>query len=144
MKNRFLLPILVVILVITLFVAGFYLLLKSRINIANTTPKTTEEGVADEQTVNVNVTANNGKFEPNSFKSDLFGTLNLNVNAVDSDYQFKVEDYPRLDANLAKGKTTTIKIQYLGLGDYTFTCGEGCSGTITIESIQDIEDLEKE
>ena len=141
MKNKFLLPSL---LVIALFAIGFYLLQKPSTNISTTTPIKTEGGVADEQTVNVNVTANNGKFEPNSFKSDLFGTLNLNVNAVDKDYQFKVEDYPRLDANLAKGKTTTIKIQFLGLGDYIFTCGEGCSGTITIESIQDIEDLEKE
>ena len=140
MKNRFLLPS---VLVIALFATGFYLSQKSRSDISNTTPKTTEGAVADEQTVNVNVTANNGKFEPNSFKSDIFGTLNLNVNAVDKDYQFKVEDYSRLDANLAKGKTTTIKIQFLGLGDYIFTCGEGCSGTITIESIQDIEDLKK-
>ena len=140
MKNRFLLPS---VLVIALFATGFYLSQKSRSDISNTTPKTTEGAVADEQTVNLNVTANNGKFEPNSFKSDIFGTLNLNVNAVDKDYQFKVEDYSRLDANLAKGKTTTIKIQFLGLGDYIFTCGEGCSGTITIESIQDIEDLKK-
>lgn len=134
MKNRFLL---LSLLVIALFIAGFYLLQKSRTNIPDTTPKTNTELTNREQTVNV--TANGGTFTPNSFKVELFDTMNLNISAVDRDYAFRVREYPRMDTNIAAGKSAIAKIEFLGVGEYVFDCGEGCTGTITVVQERDTE-----
>lgn len=142
MKNRFLLPI---ILVIVLFVAGYYLFQlfqKSKTNSSNTTPKTTEEVLNRIQTVNV--TANGGTFTPNSFKVELFDTTNLNISAVDRDYSFKVREYPRMDTSIAVGKTAIAKIEFLGVGEYVFDCGEGCTGTISVVQERDTEGEEEQ
>lgn len=91
----------------------------------------------DEGQKTIAVSAQNGKFTPDSFTIELFDTLNLNVTAADQDYYFQVADYPRLDAQLPKGKTTTIKIDSLGVGEYPFTCGPDCTGLITVEQAED-------
>ena len=142
MKNRILVP---VVLVIVLSLAGYYLLQlfplqlfqKSKTNGSNTIPKTTDEVLNREQTVNV--TATGGKFTPNSFKVELFDTLILNISAVDQNYTFKVRDYPRMDTSIAAGKTAIAKIEFLGVGEYIFDCGQGCTGTITVVQERDTE-----
>jgi len=138
MKNRLLIPIL---LVIVLFVLGYYLFQKSKTNSSNTTPKTTEEILNRVQTVNV--TANGGTFTPNSFKVELFDTMNLNISAVDRDYSFKVREYPRMDTSIATGKSVIAKIEFLGVGEYVFDCGKGCTGTITVVQERDTEGEEQ-
>ena len=138
MKNKQFIPIL---LVTVLLVGGYYAYQKSRINIPNTTPTRNDEVLNREQTINV--IADGGKFTPNSFKVELFDTLILNISAVDQNYTFKVRDYPRMDTAILAGKSTSAKIQYLGVGEYVFDCGQGCSGTITVVQERDTEGEEE-
>jgi hypothetical protein len=85
------------------------------------------------------VVAKGGKFAPDSFKVELFDTVKLNISAVDRDYVFKVRDYPRMDVSIPTGKTAVAAIEFLGVGDYVFDCGQGCSGTITVVQERDTE-----
>lgn len=96
----------------------------------------------DESQKTIAVSAQNGKFTPDTFSTDVLDTLILNVNAVDQDYNFQVPDYPRLDTQIPKGQTTTVKIQYLGEGEYTFTCGPNCAGQLSVVQQSDTEDEE--
>ena len=134
MKNKQFIPIL---LVTVLLVGGYYAYQKSRINIPNTTPTRNDEVLNREQTINV--IADGGKFTPNSFKVELFDTQILNISAVDQNYTFKVRDYPRMDTSIAAGKTAIAKIEFLGVGEYIFDCGQGCTGTITVVQERDTE-----
>ena len=87
----------------------------------------------------VKVVADGGQFTPSSFKVELFDTVKLNISAVDRDYTFKIRDYPRMDVSIPKGKTVMASVQYLGVGDYVFDCGPGCSGTINVVQERDTE-----
>jgi len=76
---------------------------------------------------------------PDSFKVELFDMVKLNISAVDRDYVFKVRDYPRMDVSVPAGKTIVATIEFLGVGDYVFECGQGCTGTITVVQERDTE-----
>lgn len=121
-----------VLAVAALLAAGYYLIQKSK-----TTPAPPEAVLNRIETVNVE--AKDGKFTPNSFKVELFDTVNLNISAVDRDYVFKVRDYPRMDMTIPAGQTVVAPIVYLGVGDYVFDCGESCTGTITVVQERDKE-----
>jgi hypothetical protein len=84
-------------------------------------------------------TANKGSCTPNEFTITQSQALRLEVTAVDNDYIFKVSDLPRLDTIIKKGETSTIMIEYVGPGEYPFTCGNGCSGKIIVEHKDDYE-----
>lgn len=88
----------------------------------------------------IGITAKNGIFTPNTFQSQLFETLILNVTATDLDYTFQVAGYPRLDTQLPIGQTTMIKIQSLGVGEYPFICGSECTGIIIVEQENDADE----
>lgn len=100
--------------------------------------------VTDEGQKAITVTAQNGQFSPDTFTTQLFEILNLNVSAVDQDYNFQVSGYPRLDSTISKGQTATIKIESLGVGEYPFTCGPDCTGKIIVEQQQDDESGEED
>jgi hypothetical protein len=109
--------------------------------IKKTTPDAQKEAVqkVEEKTDKVTVNANNGQFEPKDFTIDLFDKLILNVTAVDRDYTFKIAGYPRLDTVIAKGQTALVEVKSLGVDKYNYTCGTGCSGTITVNQRVDAE-----
>lgn len=133
----------ILILVSLLLIAGITLLYLRLINKPQTVDQDANKNVVrepEDKVQTVDVTAKNGKFEPNNFNLGLSETLSLSVNAVDQDYYFKVENYPRLNANFLKGETTTVDISSLGVGTYNYSCGEGCGGTITVEQQQDEEE----
>ncbi|HJZ06036.1 hypothetical protein A2634_00990 [Candidatus Amesbacteria bacterium RIFCSPHIGHO2_01_FULL_48_32] len=127
MKVRLLLFVLTVVGLIAL---GYYLFQRSK-------PEPVEEVLNRVQTVNVR--ADGGKFVPDSFKVELFDMVKLNISAVDRDYVFKVRDYPRMDVSVPAGKTIVATIEFLGVGDYVFECGQGCTGTITVVQERDTE-----
>ncbi|MBI3443636.1 cupredoxin domain-containing protein [Candidatus Woesebacteria bacterium] len=129
----------IILILVLVFILGGIIayLQKGKLAPSYKSPNGKEAEMVNE--VTVEVVAKDNKFEPNEFKIGLQNTLNLNVNAIDRDYTFRVEGYKRLDANFPKGKTTTIKIEFLGVGEYPFSCGTGCSGKITIEPSTDTE-----
>ncbi len=92
----------------------------------------------------IDVVAKDNTLTPNILQTQLAETLHVNVMAVDHDYTFKVKDYPRLDTTMPKGQTTPITIQFLGVGEYTFTCGKACSGKIIVEQRIDNEENEED
>lgn len=92
----------------------------------------------------IEVVANNGVFNPSDFETELFSDINLSVTAVDKDYTFEVEGYPRLTEKVKKGETKIIKIDALGIGEYTYTCSANCKGTITVGQQADSENEEED
>jgi len=122
--------LLFVLTVVGLIALGYYLFQRSK-------PEPVEEVLNRVQTVNVR--ADGGKFVPDSFKVELFDMVKLNISAVDRDYVFKVRDYPRMDVSVPAGKTIVATIEFLGVGDYVFECGQGCTGTITVVQERDTE-----
>lgn len=85
----------------------------------------------------VDVVAQNGSFSPNVFTVGQNEDLNLNVTAIDKDYKFSIKGYSRLDTTFIKGSTRSQVLDKLGVGTYTYTCGSGCKGTVTIELEED-------
>src|SRR3989344_3281893 len=128
--------ILFVLLIIVVVGAIGYILVnrssKTDMTNSNTAPSPVspqvEEVLNKEQTIDV--TASVGKFSPDTFKIELFDTVDLNIKAIDRDYTFQVKGYPRLDIAIPRGKTVVAKIQYLGVGEYAFACGSGCRGEL--------------
>jgi hypothetical protein len=86
------------------------------------------------------VVAENGKFEPSSFTVAQSQKLVLSVTAMDDDYLFEVKGYPRLSTPIEEGETVNVVIEALGVGQYDYTCGKGCSGQIIVETSSDDED----
>ena len=104
------------------------------------TPTTNGENETSTPTQTVAVTAQNKKFSPSDFSMDHLDSVLLTITAVDADYTFNVVDYPRMDTKIAKGTTQTVRIDRLGVGSYTYSCGTGCSGKITVTQKLDTED----
>jgi len=137
--------ILFVLLIIVVVGAIGYILVnrssKTDMTNSNTAPSPVspqvEEVLNKEQTIDV--TASGGKFSPDTFKIELFDTVDLNIKAIDRDYTFQVKGYPRLDIAIPRGKTVVAKIQYLGVGEYAFACGSGCSGKLLVVQERDTE-----
>lgn len=88
------------------------------------------------------VTAENDAFNPSEIRTQIQHDINLEIAAEDKDYIFRIEDYPRFDTEIKKGETKVVKLYYLGVGEYEYTCGAGCSGKVVVEqtSDPDIED----
>jgi hypothetical protein len=86
------------------------------------------------------VNASNNSFSPANFSAVHLDTLVLSVTAVDHDYSFAIPDYPRLDTVIPKGTTKQIVIGGLGVGEYTYTCGTGCTGKLSIVQSSDTEE----
>ena len=119
--------LLIAILVVALITGGYFYLQKSKLN-------------SDERTVKpVHVVANNGKFTPSEIDTKIFGDLDLIIKAEDRDYTFSITGYPRFDTQIKKGQTVTIPLYTLGVGDYDFSCGEGCNGVIRVDQKSDEE-----
>lgn len=87
----------------------------------------------------INVTADKGKFTPSEFQMKHFDTITLNVTAKDRAYVFKHEEWG-IDASIPKVSTTQVEVTALGVGTFTYNCGEGCSGTINVAGKSDEED----
>src|SRR5258706_7132994 len=109
--------------------------------ISNLTPTSVNPNVNQTQPIErkktIDVVAENNSFTPKILQSQLGETLIINVTAKDREYAFKVKGYPRLDTVIPKGQMTPVTIQFLGVGEYTFTCGNACSGKIVVEQIDD-------
>jgi hypothetical protein len=86
----------------------------------------------------ISVTAKNGVFTPNKFELGVLDPVSLAIEAVDKDYSFVVKD-GGFNYTIKKGSVSEIAIGGLGSGAHTFTCGSGCSGTITLVSKNDNE-----
>jgi len=121
-----------IIVIVLLVLSVYYLLLIRKESMDNSA------SASDERTLKtVNVVAMDGKFEPSDLVTELFGDVDLVVTAKDRDYEFKIKGYPRLDTTIKKGETQTINLYSLGVGEYSYTCGTGCSGNITINQQPD-------
>ena len=141
MKN---IVFIVIILVIVIGGGFLYVSRQGKYQLPSTTNNTSLSSnqvttIPSAKSVLVEVTANNGKLSPNEFRVPLLGTLNLHVNSIDKDYVFKVQGYPRLDTTFKKGVVVTYPINDLGVGEYVFTCGDGCTGKIVVEQQGDDE-----
>lgn len=143
MKNN---TLIISILIILLLVAGWiFIIQKKTIQRPSTLPNPSSftndqvSTIPTQTELTLDVTANNGKFTPNQFTVSQLVTLNIRVNSIDADYTFKVKGYPRLDSTFKKGVVSTHSIENLGVGEYPYTCGNGCSGTIIVEQAGDDE-----
>ncbi len=135
--------IIFIIILIALILAGGYVFnSKSTKNLPNSAVVNTSvsptEGIPDPlHTINASTIAQKNTFTPSEFRIPLSKTLKLTVTAEDKDYSFKVEKYERLDTTILKGETKTISISNLGVGQYVYSCGTGCSGKIIVEQEDD-------
>lgn len=122
-----------------LFLGGFvYLKQTQKLPLRSPEMQTGEPVAQPEQSAKtVDVTAQNNAFSPDTFTLGQSEALQLRVTAVDREYQFKIQGYDRLSTTFAKGSTRSHLIDKLGVGEYTYTCGSGCKGTITVESEED-------
>lgn len=77
------------------------------------------------------ITANNGAFNPSFIQVKHLEDAVLSIIASDRDYIFRIPE-GGINAAITKGKTTSVSIGGLGVGTYTFDCGSGCKGTLTV------------
>jgi hypothetical protein len=137
MKKEF-----VIVLVIAGILLSAFIIITSKKQAPTNIPETQESSNGTD-TTNANtipVVASNNSFSPSNFSSIHLDTLILSVKAVDHDYTFSVADYPRLRTVISKGSTKEITISGLGVGEYEYSCGAGCSGKISITQKTDTED----
>jgi plastocyanin len=73
-----------------------------------------------------NISIQNGAFSPDTVIVKEGDTVNLEITAVDGNYDFTQPDYGFSDP-IAKGKTQTIQFQALQTGNFTFYCAS-CGG----------------
>jgi hypothetical protein len=127
--------IVVVILILLAIVGYFYLGKRNEQQNLNTSenPEFTSEDITAANDLIIKVTADKGVLTPKEFRVSQTKNLVLVVTAVDRDYSFKVTGYPRLDYTMKKGESTSLLIDALGVGEYTYTCGPGCNGSIVVE-----------
>jgi hypothetical protein len=130
MKNNTLIGIIIIVLVIGIAAFFFTQRQKSTNNLTDQTENIQVEPIDTGKVISV--TADKNQLNPKDFSVEQTKALNLRVTAIDHDYQFKVNGYDRIDMTLQKGETTNVLIEALGVGEYTYSCGTGCSGTITV------------
>lgn len=122
-----------VILVTLLIVLGIYAItrVQNQPLTENTTTSESQLPAKAPQELNTAITANNGEFTPNIINFQSHDNVVLQVTAQDRDYTFNLEEIG-LTQTIARGSTTEVSLVGLGVGSHTFTCGTGCSGTITV------------
>ncbi len=88
------------------------------------------------------VTADKNTFTPREFTVEHLTIGKFQITAVDRDYSFTVDGYPRFDTEIKKGETKILEISSLGVGEYQYFCGDGCTGKIIVSPQADTEELE--
>lgn len=99
-----------------------------------------EGGAINLEARKITVVGDNGTFTPSEITTKQQDDINLEITAVDRDYIFRIEDYPRFDTDIKMGETKTVQLYYLGVGEYNYNCGVGCTGSVVIEQSPDSED----
>ena len=82
-----------------------------------------------------------GVFTPSVINISVFQPVTFELVAVDKDYTFDVGRTP-LKFKVKKGSVTEISLGSLGKGDFTFSCGPKCAGTIHVAPEYDDDDEE--
>jgi hypothetical protein len=127
--------VVLIFVAILIILGGFFYFrqIRPQTSNENTTNQNSGTDIEPSNITTIEVIANNGTLTPNEFAVPQSMNLRLQVQAVDKDYSFKVNGYPRLDFTMKKGDSTSLLIDALGVGEYTYTCGTNCKGTITVE-----------
>lgn len=73
-----------------------------------------------------NISIDDGAYDPSTVIVKQGDTVNLELTAVDANYEFTQPNYGFNDS-IMKGETQTIQFQALRSGDFTFYC-ESCGG----------------
>ena len=79
----------------------------------------------------ITVVAANGLFTPSSIEVKHLENAMLSIFASDRDYLFRIKE-GGIDFTITRGTTVLVDIGGLGVGNYTFDCGSGCNGTVTV------------
>jgi hypothetical protein len=139
-KGKSVLVIVVTVAIVALLagLATYYTTQKNKTSTKNTN-STNNNVPVNTQAHKVKVMAKGGQFVPSEIRTKQQGDIDLEVTASDRDYIFRIEDYPRFDAEIKKGETKTIQLYYLGVGEYEYTCGAGCTGKVIVEQAPDTE-----
>lgn len=74
----------------------------------------------------------NGKIQPDTFDFSHQQNLVISAHAKDNDYTITIPDIG-LTKTITRGETAEIDLSGLGVGTSSFSCGETCSGTITVQ-----------
>lgn len=74
----------------------------------------------------------NGKIQPETFDYSHQQDLVISAYAKDKDYTISIPDIG-LTQTIAEGETATVDLIGIGVGTTSFSCGETCFGTITVQ-----------